>query len=391
MCPFAENKVDMKKSIILSLSVCLLASCAEYVNEIPEYRQEDTGEVSLSEIARLLSSLPMGEEQFDEVYEAVNSSTANGYDEEYMMADLFSSPGKGVGDAVTKASKSYKLPLRDMIKDYLEQQSTKSGIKDVEAYINSIIESGAQIYWPFADEWDGKDCPIITFDPGFGAESNYGYEIRVNADGATVVDSVFVDEELAKRRPVWVVNTNDDSAFTPFDLYLSKVSDSFDTKASKTEPEHRLFLQDLTLLRNYDSWFGGASEVFVKCGSASGFKASTDDELKLYHASLTDFMIVVKRKDIGKTIPFEALLVSDFTSQIEKIAFFMIEDDGGTTTSWKCNATVRYNSKSYGFDIEIPYKDKDDIIWRGQLSNTFFQGGETQGRFGDAVVTFRLE
>ncbi|MCQ2182674.1 MAG: hypothetical protein MJY89_04625 [Bacteroidales bacterium] len=381
----------MKKSIILSLSVCLLASCAEYVNEIPEYRQEDTGEVSLSEIARLLSSLPMGEEQFDEVYEAVNSSTANGYDEEYMMADLFSSPGKGVGDAVTKASKSYKLPLRDMIKDYLEQQSTKSGIKDVEAYINSIIESGAQIYWPFADEWDGKDCPIITFDPGFGAESNYGYEIRVNADGATVVDSVFVDEELAKRRPVWVVNTNDDSAFTPFDLYLSKVSDSFDTKASKTEPEHRLFLQDLTLLRNYDSWFGGASEVFVKCGSASGFKASTDDELKLYHASLTDFMIVVKRKDIGKTIPFEALLVSDFTSQIEKIAFFMIEDDGGTTTSWKCNATVRYNSKSYGFDIEIPYKDKDDIIWRGQLSNTFFQGGETQGRFGDAVVTFRLE
>lgn len=381
----------MKKSIILSLSVCLLASCAEYVNEIPEYRQKDTGEVSLSEIARLLSSLPMGEEQFDEVYEAVNSSTANGYDEEYMMADLFSSPGKGVGDAVTKASKSYKLPLRDMIKDYLEQQSTKSGIKDVEAYINSIIESGAQIYWPFADEWDGKDCPIITFDPGFGAESNYGYEIRVNADGATVVDSVFVDEELAKRRPVWVVNTNDDSAFTPFDLYLSKVSDSFDTKASKTEPEHRLFLQDLTLLRNYDSWFGGASEVFVKCGSASGFKASTDDELKLYHASLTDFMIVVKRKDIGKTIPFEALLVSDFTSQIEKIAFFMIEDDGGTTTSWKCNATVRYNSKSYGFDIEIPYKDKDDIIWRGQLSNTFFQGGETQGRFGDAVVTFRLE
>lgn len=382
----------MKKCFVLCSLVGLLVSCVEYVNEIPNPQPgNDAGEVSLSEIARLLSSLPMGEDQLDEVYDAVNSSSANGYDEEYMMSDLFSSPGRGVGDAETKSSKAYALPLRDMITEYLRQQSTKSGALDVESYINSMIESGAQIYWPFSEQWNGEDSPIITFDPGYGAESNYGYEVRIDAHGATVVDSVYVDEELAKRRPVWVINTNDDSAFTPYDMYVSKSSGVSGTKASEQENDRRLYLKNLTLLRNYDSWFGGASEIFVKCGSASGFKASTDDELKQYHASLTDFMIVVKRKDIGKTIPFEAMLVSDYTSQMEKIAFLMIEDDGGTTTSWKCSATVKYKSKSYGFDIDIPYKDKDDIIWRGQLSNSFFEGGEVQGRFGDAIVTFRLE
>jgi len=378
----------MKRNAVLCLASALTLSCAEYVNEIPERVPAVSDKVSLADVAKLISSLPLGEEQLGEVYDAVSSSSVNGYDEEYMMSDLFAVPGKGVGDDGTKAT-TYKNPMRDLISDYLGRNlATKGGAEEVERYINSIIESGAQIYWPYSEDWDGETFPIVTFDPGYGAESNYGYEIRIDGSGAVVVDSVLVTENVAKIRPVWIINTNDDSAFTPYDMYIQEGNE---TMASKKESDRKLFLKNLTLLRNYDSWFGGASEVFVKCGSASGFKASTDDELKLYSASLTDFMIVVKRKDIGKTIPFEALIVSDFTSQIEKIAFFMIEDDGGTTTSWKCAATVRYNSKSYGFDIEIPYKDKDDIIWRGQLSNSFFKEGETTGRFGDAVVTFMLE
>lgn len=382
----------MKKCIVLGLALSFFASCIELVNEIPEnVPQNYSDEVSLSEIARLISSLPIGGEQLNEVYDAVHSSSSNGYDEEYMMTDLFSSPGRGVGDSGTKTS-TYKKPLRDLISEYLSMQSdTKAEALDVERYINSIIESGAQIYWPFSEDWDGTSLPVVTFDPGYGAESNYGYEILADSDGVTVVDSVLVDEEVARKRPVWVINLNDDSAFTPYDMYLQEGGKPSETKSAGHEAEKRLFLQDLTLLRNYDSWFGGASEILVKCGSASGFKASTDDELKQYQASLTDFVIVVKRKDIGKQIPFEAILVSDYTSQIDKIAFFMIEDDGGTTTSWKCNATVKYKSKTYGFDLEIPYKDKDDIIWRGQLSNSFFSEGEVEGRFGDAIVTFRLE
>ena len=91
-------------------------------------------------------------------------------------------------------------------------------------------------------------------------------------------------------------------------------------------------------------------------------------------------------------MPFEAILLSDFTDQIDKLVFLIIEDDGGTTTSWKCSATVKYQSKNYGFDLEIPYHDKDDIVWRGQLSSTFFtETPEVTGRFGDVRVTFRVK
>lgn len=394
----------MKTYKILSMLALAIAgaACDEYVNEMPEppaprreIIQTDSSDIvlpapTLRDIAKAISELPMRQDQLNEVFEAVSSSSDNGYDEEYMMADLFLAPGCGVGTkAADRATKGieYRTPLRDMLKDYyMEKFSTKAGAADVEAYINALIESDAQIYWPYSEDWDGHSFPIVTFDPGYGAESNYGYEIRFDASGARVVDSVFVDEKIASERPVWVINNNDDSAFTPLDMFLDRKETKADTAPVKT-----LYLQDFKMLRNYDSWFGGASEFFVKCGSPSGFKAKTDDELKEYYPEITDFMIVVKRKDVGKTVPFDAVLVSDFTPQIEKIAFLIIEDDGGTTTSWKCAATVKYGSKSYGFDLNLPYKDKDDVVWRGQLAAGYFAEGETTGRFGDVVVTFRLE
>ena len=145
------------------------------------------------------------------------------------------------------------------------------------------------------------------------------------------------------------------------------------------------------MLRNYDSWFGGASEFWVRVGSVEGFNATTDEELKLYYPSVTDFMIVVRRRDLGKDLPYEALLVSDFTPQLDKLAFLLVEDDGGSRTQWKAEVAVKIQSKSYGVSIDIPYNEKDDIVWRGQLSARFFEEEDVvTGRFGDVVCSFEL-
>lgn len=151
-------------------------------------------------------------------------------------------------------------------------------------------------------------------------------------------------------------------------------------------------LKSLKMLRNYDSWFGGASEFWVKCGSVDGFHGSTEDDLKSYTPTVTDFIIVVKRRNVGKELPFEAILVSDFSNQLDMLAFLVTEDDGGTRTSWKCDATVKINSKSYGFVLDIPYNEKDDIVWRGQLSARFFEEEDVViGRFGDIIISFELD
>ena len=192
-----------------------------------------------------------------------------------------------------------------------------------------------------------------------------------------MVDSVLVTEQVARERPVWVINRNDDAGFTPLELFEGSVENGTRAGGDKGQDGDArvLSIVSFKMLRNYDSWFGGASEFFIKCGAVDGFKATKEDDLRNYSPSITDFMLVLRRRQLDKKVPFSAILLSNYTDQMEKIAFLVVEDDGGTTTSWKCSATVKYNSKSYGFELEIPYKDKDDIVWRGQLTRNLITFG----------------
>ena len=391
--------MEQKHIIMLLVATLAMASCGEKGGaDIVPAREEIEADLSLGNVARILSALPLEKEHLCEVHDAVNSSWGNGYDEEYMMSDLFGSPGTGVGsgDAATR-SEGYACPLRDLFEDYFDSMPMTRAGASAKAYIEALSSSDIQIYWPYSDEWDGEQYPIVTFDPGYGAESNYGYEIRIDERGVHVVDSVFVDEAVAMQRPVWVINRNDDSAFTPAEL-ISR-SSSAQTKADEGTAGKMLRIKTFTMLRNYDSWFGGGSEFFVKCGAVDGFKASKDEDLKNFFPTVTDFEVNIRRREIKKPHELNCILLTNFTPQMEALAFLVTEDDGGTTTSWDASAVVKYNSKQYGFEIKLPYKDKDDIVWRGQLSRSFFfpeEIGKTpqktvSGRFGDVEITFELE
>lgn len=349
--------------------------------------------LELGNVAKLISELPVGAEQFREVFDAVNSSTTNGYDEEYMFEDLLSNPGAGVGDQQTKSVSGYSRPIKDLLKErLLDVQATKGGsAREVEEYLNNLLKSDIQIYWPYSELWDGKTTPIVTYDPGDGATSNYGYQFIYSSDGVSVTDSILVDEGVAQTRPVWVINRNDDSVYTP----LKSLTESPEYKSYVAQAEdsevRRLTLTTLTMMQHYDSWFGGASEFFVKCAAVDDFHAETEEEMREYSPKITDFMIVVQRNQLKKTIPLRALILTNYTEQMENMALVITEDDGGEVTSWKCSGSVKIKSKSYGFDVEIPYRDRDDIVWRGQLHQKFFtEGPYSMSRFGGVMLGFSL-
>lgn len=388
----------MKK--YLTLFLLLAAGCSGTAPEEPQPSGTESFEMTPAGIARMFAQLPLGPGQLREVADAVGGSSGNGYDEEYTLDLLVSSPGAGVGPA-TKAAPAYEKPLREMIRDWLlEHPSTRAGVDEI---METLASSGYQLYWPYSEDWDGISYPVITYDPGYGAESNWGYELAPGPDGAVIVDTVYVDEALAMKRPVWVINSNSDSGFTPLELFApNPVAPAggcedlhYERLSGVPMPaakQRKLMLRSFQMLRNYDSWFGGASEFWIKCGAVEGFTASTEAELKLYSPSVTDFMIIVKRKYVGKVMPYEAILVADFTNQLDKLAFLITEDDGGTRTQWKCEASVKIQSKSYGISLDIPYNEKDDIVWRGQLPVTFFQEEDiVKGRFGDVVIAFELQ
>ena len=403
------------------LCLLLLLSC----NRIPEpVEDRDNAALPLDQVAQMLSELPMEPVHFREVHRAVSSSSGNGYDEEYMMKDLFASPGRGVGEedsgksgnSVEEHSKSLSdiLPLRDLIIQYAENRAaTKASGFDPGLWLESLSSSDIQIYWPYSEDWDGETQPVFTYDPGDGSQVGVGWKVDTDERGARSVRKIEVDEKYAAAYPVWVVNRNSDSGYTSLDV-MRREHPEWDngggaliiggpvssrapgvplpeegTKAASSVKT--LILKDFTMRRHYDTWLAGGSEFFIKAGSVNDFVASTEAELQLYVPAVTDFMVVVKRKQLGQALPFNTVLVSDWTSQLTQVAFMIVEDDGGSLTQWKCSAVVKVASKSYGFDISLPFNTRDDIVWRGQLSRRYIEATDKiAGHFGDVDITFEV-
>lgn len=385
-----------------------LVSC-EVVDNVakPSEGEGDTTYVDLEKVAGILAAVPLMQTHLDEVHDAVSSSSGNGYDEEYTMRHLFGNPGAGVGDKDVRSGSEYTDPLWKLIDRHVRSMAaTKaSGIDDPDMFLKMLTESDVQIYWPYSEQWNGKDMPVITFDPEDGARTNTGYRIKVEHDGSRHVEKVVVDEATAMEVPVWVVNRNTDSGYTSLEMLRREdpawgegggaiiINPSKDrtSQVKSGSGMKTLVLKEFTMNRNYDSWFAGASEFFVKIGYLDNFTASTEAEMRLYNPMVTDFMIVVKRNQVGVPQPFNAILVTDWSDQVESCAFMITEDDGGTQTEWTSKAKVFVAGKSYGVEITIPLNIRDDVVWRGQLASRWFEESKDEAwPFGDVELTFDI-
>lgn len=388
--------MHMKKSF---LSICLITAVSCEQVDITGNSQEGSIElVTMEDIAKVLSSATLEPCHFLEVHDAVTSSSEYGYDEEYTMYNLFRNPGCGVGEAPESKApdREYANPLRRVFEEYYSAGATKSGPSGIaaEEYLEYIENSGLQIYWPFSSSWDGETVPVITFDPRSDVSVNTGWYM----DGEGVVRTVTVTEDLAKERPVWVINGNDDASYVSLERMRRENPEWMQggalvvgTKAADSPTCRTLVLKEFTMNRNYDSWFAGASEFFVKMGSVENFFASTEAEMYLYDPTITDFMVVVKRDQVGIPQTLNTVLVSEWTQDLQSCALMIIEDDGGTQTNWNCTAVVKYNSKSYGVELKIPYNSRDDIVWRGSLNRKYIEATDNvTGHFGDVDIVFNI-
>ena len=184
-------------TIVLSACMLAAASCEILDNDPDKHvKDEDSTYVGLEEVAELLALIPLKSSHVNEVHDAVTSSSGNGYDEEYTMKDLFERPGAGVGDLEVRSGAIYENPLRDLIKEHVYgMAATRSGadVLDPDRFLEELMSSDIQIYWPFSGSWDGEGMPIITYDPEDGSDKNMGYRLVVNDDGSRSVESLVVD------------------------------------------------------------------------------------------------------------------------------------------------------------------------------------------------------
>ena len=381
------------KTLLAAFCAVSLFGCEE-VLLTPVDEQEDLREpaVLLEDVARVLSLVPLGEEQLGEVYDAARASATNGYDEEYRMQELFSEPGCGVGDAGGTRADTYGRPLRELLREAVHSTKASTGLEDPDAWLDALSASDIQIYWPFSEQWNGDARPVITFDPGGDATQNEGYVVE--ADGT--VTKVLVTEQMAREQPVWVVNHNSDADYKTLEMLRREDPDwghgGGGLVVTKGETELRtLVLRSFKSRRNFDSWLAGASEIWVKMAKVENFTASTEAELRLYDPSITDFMIVVRRGQLGEEILLNTVLVSEWTQQLSNCGLMIVEDDGGTQTSWKCSAVVKFKSQSSGLEVDLPFRTRDDIIWRGSVTRSYVERNSGKPvNLGDVEVVMEL-
>ena len=362
------------------LSVSFFGSCDDFSRDgmlsTTGTSQSAILPVTPESVARMLSEMSLSIDQVQEVFQGVESSSTNGFDEEYTFENLLETRSEGL----TKGN------LGQMISDHVAG-SVATRASD---FIGELASSGLQIYWPYSDSWDGETMPVITFIPDDGSESNIAFSRELLPDGMPVVKELVVDEAYAMMHPVWVVNWDEDAgAITPQMLEKLHLGET----ATRAYPDFKtLKLKEFKAHRQYDSWLSGGSEFYIKCGSLKAFTADVVSDLKLYNPEITDLMIKVKRSQVGKALRYNAILVSDWSDQLSECAFLIHEDDGGKMTTWKSSGTVKIKSKSYGFEVEIPYHRNDDIVWRGKLSSNYFQKyNGVSSRLGDISATFTFD
>ena len=85
-------KVFLRYLSVAVVPIAILLSC-EFVDDDPLKHVDDEQYVELVEVAQVFASIPIEQCHVEEVHDAVSSSSGNGYDEEYTMINLFSSPG----------------------------------------------------------------------------------------------------------------------------------------------------------------------------------------------------------------------------------------------------------------------------------------------------------
>ncbi len=201
-----ENKI--KITVLFAVIISLFSACSND-EPTPPQLPDDNYEYSvdsLKDVAFALVKLQPTIEMCKEVHAATQKAISLGLDETYYFVEML-----GKGEQITKSSeikreilsKLATLPEDNNIKQLFDQMSEN----------NSVLQK-YQIYWPYSENWDGKEMPTITFkskeSPLIPQEENIGYLIK-----GEEVEDVLVNEEYAKTHPVWIINTNP----IPYDEY----------------------------------------------------------------------------------------------------------------------------------------------------------------------------
>ncbi len=241
----------MKTKIILGAVVGVLFASCSSEEQTPVIERPTFQSVDLTDVSTVLATQAINPRSVRTVYESVQKFRELGLDEVTPLSEVM-------------ASSELQNGLRSL-----------DGGSGVESSFNV---DGLQIYWPNAEDWDGKTLPIITFKPENGqyidGDKLMAYKYSYVAGGVQV-DSLLIDEEYTLENPVWIINQN---GLSMSDIERLKkglpTSEGVLYSSSKRDGElrstqssgalvHETRLTYMQVKQQHDDWANGGSEFDI--------------------------------------------------------------------------------------------------------------------------------
>ncbi|MDR1524053.1 MAG: hypothetical protein LBS79_02200 [Tannerella sp.] len=349
-------------------------------------------DVILQTTAQLLSSL-VDVDVVKEVKRGVEKSRSYGLDEEIRFIEILQPQNTKVNKFAGNNLLTGKLKecIRNVNKNSLV--SAQFTGDEMESF---LCNNNVQIYWPYLENWDGKEIPVISYSNYDNEDDDVSdvvaYRRIKDISGKYELESFIINEEYAMNHPVWIISKNEFEYNNLPDfnngefkkngiIFAQETTDETNSIKSDSPNEVSLragsnlfFLKTLQVTTNHDNWINGGSEFEFHWAS-------------LY--STTVIRYCISRSDInkGKKFTLYYALNTNWTWEQQSNALLIIETDANWGDNyWYYTIHWRDDYNFFSSSRHIYHNQFDDFIhggvyWRDIITSN----GYIESFFSDGV------
>lgn len=342
----------MKKTLILVAAIFTLVGCNNEQEEIlPKRNPVKEQCIQKEELASLLINSSIDLQTVSEMHKCVTAALEEGKEEQFALSDIQPN-GKtkftGTSFLVEKIIES--TCLQNAVSD------SKQKTYDTETLVSLLQNSDLQIYWPYSEDWDGKELPTIVVAPS-GKHIEEAMGMPLSPDGkATQASYVLVNEDYAMTHPVWIIKVEQKD---PFVQYIPRKARNTNMVASaqSTNPLYVWKLTKMKVTHQYDSLMDGGSEIDVQ----AAYPALTG-----YTGMVTKHRVHFSRKEIRteKEKSLDLILNTNWREEQITNCLLVTEHDGGDPMNINMSTTFVNpdTNQSTTLTVTAQIQDDDDFI-----------------------------
>ncbi|MEN5197497.1 hypothetical protein [Sphingobacterium faecium] len=348
-----------------------------------------------SNMAKIIANATLDKNIVEEVYHNAKLSISLGLDETFYFRDVVNDVkkiNKNIKSDLFISFINKNLNASNVLSQKTRSEGTKSALVDKAKSL--LLEEDYQVYWPYVEDWDGKETPAIAFVDSSNQHNDKIAALILSGVNPVKFDTIIIDEDYATKHPVWVLSKKADLTYdeipalaagerTKGNVYFSKEEQltsksvvvkealraNVNSSNSTTNQIYNVKLGRFMATKQWDPWLKGGSEFYLLFTETS-VNSSVGGSANEIGSSTSINMIFVDRprKTIKKKqwVDVYKNAVSNWRPEVHKSTLVIMEKDwegwGVDERKIPYDIPVTVGGKTYNIKGDIIIEKRDDHI-----------------------------